>query len=94
MLASVPVPESQWCRARALECRVTAQLFRVDFARDQMLKAAADFDGIAREAREREIAEGISHLGKLVHDLHFAASPKNGEVSRESTEILDTRASL
>jgi hypothetical protein len=94
MLASVPVPESQWCRARALECRVTAQLFRVDFARDQMLKAAADFDGIAREAREREIAEGISHLGKLVHDLHFAASPENGEVSRESTEIRDTRPSL
>ena len=70
MRTSVPRPESQRCRARALECRATADLFRVDFARHHMLKAAEDFDRIAREAREREIAQGILHLGKLVNDLH------------------------
>jgi len=60
MRTSVPLPESQRCRARALECRATADLFRVDFARHHMLKAAEDFDRIAREARIPHVEIGIS----------------------------------
>ncbi len=72
MLTSLPLPESQWYRVRALECRSTAELFRTDNTRNQMLKAAADFDCIAEEARGREIAQGISQLGSLLQQLHVA----------------------
>jgi purine nucleoside permease len=65
-----PIPESQRCRARALECRAVAGRLRVDFARTQMLKTAADFDRAARDAREREIVHGIAELGVLVHKVH------------------------
>ena len=42
-----------------------AELFRVQIARDQMLKAAADYERMARDAKQREIAQGISHLRAL-----------------------------
>jgi hypothetical protein len=63
-------PESQRYRARAVELRSFAGALHVDAARRRMLKAAEDFDRIAREARVREIAHGISGLGKLLQQLH------------------------
>ncbi len=72
MPALTPVPTSQRFRDRALECRAAASRFRVDFARNQMLKVAEDFERIAQEAREREITQGISRMGNLVRDLHRA----------------------
>jgi hypothetical protein len=35
-------------------------------ARDQMLKVAADYERMALDARQREIAQGLSHLSALV----------------------------
>jgi len=35
-------------------------------ARNQMLKVAADYERMARDAKQREIAQGLSHLGALV----------------------------
>ncbi len=72
MWTSLPLPESERYRARALECRATAGLFRTDITRGQMLKAAADFECIAEETRNREIAQGISQLGNVLHQLHAA----------------------
>ena len=42
-----------------------AGLFRVHIARDQMLKAAADYERMARDAEQREIAQGLSYLRAL-----------------------------
>jgi hypothetical protein len=39
---------------------------RVQNARDQMLKVAADYERMARDAKQREIAQGLSHLSALV----------------------------
>jgi hypothetical protein len=39
-----------------------AQTLRVQSSREQMLKAAADFERMAQDARAREIADGLSHL--------------------------------
>jgi hypothetical protein len=64
------VPESQRCRVRARECRALAAQLHGDFARDHMLKAADDFERIARDAAEREIVHGIWQLGELVRGLH------------------------
>jgi hypothetical protein len=49
-----------------------AELFRVHIARDQMLKAAADYERMAHDARQREIAQGISHLRSLAISRHPA----------------------
>ncbi|HTT48151.1 MAG TPA: hypothetical protein VMG39_09135 [Pseudolabrys sp.] len=68
--AAVPMPESLRYRARAQQCRAMAKVFRADFARHHMLKAAADFERIARDAREREVVHGIAELGALVRGLH------------------------
>jgi purine nucleoside permease len=68
-----PVPESQRARARALECRAMAARFRVDFAREQLLKTAANFDRIAEDAAAREIETGVSRLGLLVSRVHWNA---------------------
>ncbi|MFY9686494.1 MAG: hypothetical protein WAJ88_11915 [Pseudolabrys sp.] len=35
-------------------------------AREQMLKAAADYERMACDAEQREIAQGLSHLRALV----------------------------
>jgi hypothetical protein len=64
------VPHSQHFRARARECRALAGRLRLDFAREQMLSAADDFERIAYEAREREIVHGIWQLGALMRGLH------------------------
>jgi hypothetical protein len=39
---------------------------RVQDAREQMLKAAADYERMARDAEHREIAQGLSLLVALV----------------------------
>jgi len=43
-----------------------AELVRVQIARDQLLKAAADYERMARDAEQREIAQGLSHLRQLM----------------------------
>jgi hypothetical protein len=63
-------PESRRCRARALECRTMAGSFRGHFAREQMLKVAANYERMAQDAKAREIALGISHLTALVISRH------------------------
>ncbi|HEY6023020.1 MAG TPA: hypothetical protein VIV34_02445 [Pseudolabrys sp.] len=42
-----------------------AEVLRVQSSRDQMLKAAADFERMAQDAEAREIAEGLSYLRAL-----------------------------
>ena len=59
MVRFVPFVESQRWHARALECRIVADLFRDNFARERMWKAAANFENIAAETREREFAQGV-----------------------------------
>jgi hypothetical protein len=51
-----------------------AQAFRVEGTRDQMLKAAANFERMARDARAREIADGLSHLGRLARSRPASAA--------------------
>jgi hypothetical protein len=34
----------------------------VQSAREQMMKAASDYERMARDAEQREIAQGLSHL--------------------------------
>jgi hypothetical protein len=65
MALSIPVPESRRCHARAREFRTMAQSLRVQVSREQMLKAAADFERMAQDAKAREIAEGLTHLRAL-----------------------------
>lgn len=62
---SIAMPESRRCKERALECRTVASRLRVQNARDQMLKAAAEYERMARDAEQREIAVGLSHLRAL-----------------------------
>ena len=66
MTVSIAIPESRRCRARAIECHSVAGRLRVQNARDQMLKAAADYERMARDAEQREIAQGLSLLRALV----------------------------
>ena len=66
MTLSIAIPESRRCRERALECRAVAGHLRVQNARAQMLKVAADYERMARDAEQREIAQGLSHLRALV----------------------------
>jgi hypothetical protein len=63
---SFAIPESRRCWQRALECRTVAGRLRVQNARDQMLKVAADYERMARNAEQREIAQGLSHLKALI----------------------------
>jgi hypothetical protein len=72
MSPTIAVPESRRCRTRAVECRTMAELFRVQFARDQMLRAAAGYERMARDAMQREIAQGISHLRSIATSRHPA----------------------
>ena len=65
MALSIPVPESRRYHARAREFRSMAQLLRVQSSREQMLRAAADFERMAQDAKAREIAEGLTHLRAL-----------------------------
>jgi hypothetical protein len=39
-----------------------AERLRVQTARDQMLKAASDFERMAQDAERREIAQGLTQL--------------------------------
>lgn len=66
MTLSIAVPESRRCRERALECRTVADHLRVQNSRNQMLKVAADYERMARDAEQREIAQGLSHLRALI----------------------------
>ncbi len=51
-----------------------AQAFRVQGTREQMLKAAANFERMARDARAREIADGLSYLGRLARSRPASAA--------------------
>lgn len=42
-----------------------AEQFRLPIARDQMLKAASDFERMARDAEQREIVQGVTQLKAL-----------------------------
>jgi len=47
-----------------------AGLFRVQIARDQMLKAASNYERMAQDAERREIAQGLSYLRALAAGQH------------------------
>ena len=66
MTLSIDIPESRRCRERALECRTVAGRLRVQNARDQMLRVAANYERMARDAEQREIAQGLSYLKALI----------------------------
>lgn len=66
MTVSIAMPESRRCRERALECRTVAGRLRVQNTRDQMLRVAADYERMARDAEQWEIAQGLSYLRALV----------------------------
>lgn len=66
MTLSIAIPESRRCRERALECRAVAGRLRMQIARARMLKVAADYERMARDAEQREIAQGLSFLRALV----------------------------
>lgn len=68
----ITVPESRRCRMRANECRMLAERLHAQLAREVMLKAASDYDRMAREAEEHEIAQGLSHLRAVASDLYPA----------------------
>ena len=82
MSPSIAVPESRKCRTRALECRTMAERFRVQSTREQMLKAASDFERMAQDAEQREIAQGLSHLRALATNEYL--DRWNGRKSDES----------
>jgi len=69
---SLAVPESRRCRARAREYRSLAALFRGQNTRDKMLRVAADYERMAQDAKEREIAQGLLHLSALARNRHPA----------------------
>jgi len=70
MTVSIAMPESRRCRERALECRTVADRLRVQNTRDQMLRVAADYERMARDAEQREIAQGLLYLRALVFRQH------------------------
>jgi hypothetical protein len=72
MSLSIMVPESRRYRTRARECRSIAERLRVQAAREQMLKAASDFDRMAHDAEQREIEQGLSHLRALANGQNTA----------------------
>ena len=76
----IAIPQSRRCRERALECRTVADHLRLQNARDQTSKVAADYECMARDARQREITQGLSHPGALVvrqrHGRQAAEEPE------------------
>ena len=54
-----------------------AERLRVQSARDQMLKAASDFERMAQDAEQREIALGLTHL-KSCAATHYPISSRRG----------------
>ena len=69
---SIAIPESRRCRERALECRTVAGRLRLQNTRDQMLRVAADYERMARDAEQSEIAQELSHLRALVVRQHHS----------------------
>ena len=57
---------------RANECRILAERLHAQLAREVMLKAASDYERMAREAEQQEIAQGLSHLQAVASDLYLA----------------------
>jgi hypothetical protein len=57
-----------------------AERLRVQSAREQMLKAASDFERMACDAEQREIAQGLSQLRALATSQYLArwSSRKSG----------------
>lgn len=68
------IPESRRFRTRARECRTMAERLRVQAAREQMLKAASDFERMAQEAEQREIAQGLGQLNDFAASQHRSHS--------------------
>ena len=66
MCSAIAIPESRKCRDRARECRTTAERLQMQEARDQMLRVAGYYERMARDAEQREIAQGLSRLKALV----------------------------
>jgi len=66
MRSAIAIPESRRCRDRAQECRTTAERLQMQDARDQMLRVAGYYERMARDAEQREIAQGLSRLQALV----------------------------
>ena len=62
MTLSIAIPESRRCRERALECRTVADRLRLQNARAQMLKVAADYERMARDARVQTIGGGATEV--------------------------------
>ena len=50
-----------------------AERLRVQSARDQMLKVASEFERMAQDAEQREIALGLTHL-KSFATTHYPRS--------------------
>ena len=57
MTPSIVIPESRRRRDRAVECRTVAVRLRMQNARDQMMKVAAYYERMARDADQHEIAK-------------------------------------
>jgi hypothetical protein len=47
-----------------------AERLRVQAAREQMLKAASDFERMAQDAEQREIAQGLRQLNDFATSQH------------------------
>jgi hypothetical protein len=62
MLSTRPIPESQKYRYRAIQYRTMAKLFRLESARDDLLKIATHYELMVVQSERHEIAQGISHL--------------------------------
>jgi hypothetical protein len=60
MSSSIPIPEIQKYRSRAIQYRMMAELFRLQSARNHLLKIAADYERMALEGEQRKISQGIS----------------------------------
>jgi hypothetical protein len=72
------IPESRRCRTRALECRTMAERLRVQTAREQMLKAASDFERMAQDAQQREIVQGLTQLRALATHIPRSSGRSSG----------------
>jgi hypothetical protein len=57
---------------RANECRLLAERLHAQLAREVMLKASSDYDRMAHEVEQHEIAQGLSHPRAVPSELYLA----------------------
>ena len=86
-MSSSIIPESRRSRARARECRTIAERLRVQTARDQMLKAASDFE------RMQLARESIRQRGDFVggHRVLTAAAGMAGQADAAAAALQELR---